>query len=140
MAKKTTLSGLFLPQLTFEGTVYSGRGTGKNFVALSWVKQQIIRNIGFPPYYGTLNIRLTEQSKDKKKQLETKQGFVVEPQTGYHSGILFHAQISGLKCAVILPLVLNYPSDLLEIIAPQYLRGKLGLKDGDRVTVVVTVS
>lgn len=128
-----------MPQLSFEGTVYSGKGTGKNFVALPWVQTQIEQKLGFTPYPGTLNIRLTEEAKDKRKFLDSKKGLLVKPQTGYYAGVLFRASIEFLECAVVVPLMPNYPGDVLEIISPLYLRGKLGLIDGNMVTVCVTV-
>ncbi len=130
----------FLPQLTFEGTVYSGKGTGKNFVALPWVKRQVEEKLGFSPYNGTLNIRLTEESRGKRKLLDPKKGIMVEPEAGYYAGSLFRASISGVECAVVVPLMPNYPDDVLEILASAYLRGKLKVKDGGKVTVCVTVS
>jgi riboflavin kinase, archaea type len=128
-----------LPQLFFEGTVFSGKGTGKSFVALKWVTAQVEQKLGFTPYNGTLNLRLTEESKIKRKLLDPKKGIFVQPQSGFLPGALFKASISNLECAIVVPLVPNYPDDVLEIISPLYLRGKLGLIDGKKVTVLVTV-
>lgn len=128
-----------MPPLSFEGRIYSGKGTGKTFVALPWVQTQIEQKLGFTPYPGTLNIRLTEEAKLKRKILEPKKGLRIEPQTGYYAGVLFKASIECLECAVVVPLMPNYPSDVLEVISPLYLRGKLGLMDGSLVTVCVTV-
>ena len=127
-------------QVSFEGTIYSGKGVGKNFVALPWVTAQIESKLGFSPYQGTLNLRLTEESKEKRKLLDPEKGITVQPQTGYLPGVLFQATISGLECAIVLPLIPDYPSDVLEVISPLYLRGKLGLSDGKKVTVWVTLS
>jgi riboflavin kinase, archaea type len=129
-----------MPTLCFEGTVYSGKGVGKTFVALSWVTAQIESKLGFSPYQGTLNLRLTEEGKNKRKFLAPEKGITITPQASYLPGVAFRASIDGFECAVILPLVPNYPADVLEIISPLYLRGKLGLGDGKKVTVWVTVS
>jgi len=127
-----------LPRLIFEGTVFSGRGEGKRFVELPWVKRQIEEKLHFVPYAGTLNLRLTEESIEKRKELDSATGLVVDPQTGYCPGILFRAYIEGVECAVVLPKIPSYPADVLEIIAPKYLRGKFGLTDGSTLTVAVT--
>jgi CTP-dependent riboflavin kinase len=63
----------------------------------------------------------------------------VEPQTGYYSGLLFKATIDELECAIVIPIMPNYPRDVLEVIAPVYLRGSLKLADGDVVTASVNV-
>ncbi len=122
-----------------EGKVFSGRGEGKKFVELPWVKRQIEEKLGFSPFAGTLNVRLTEESVEKRKQLTSARGFCVEPQAGYCDGLLFKATLGGLDCAVVLPLVPNYPPDVLEVIAPIYLRSKLGLRDGNSVAITVNV-
>ncbi len=127
-----------MPQLTLEGRIFSGKGAGKRFIDLPWVKRQIQDKIGFLPYSGTLNIRLTEQSEIKKERLDLSKGLRIIPEAGYYSGVLFKASIDALECAVVVPLVPNYPSDVLEVIAPIYLRGKLGLADGSLVAVTVT--
>ncbi len=95
--------------------------------------------MGFTPYAGTLNIQLTQESKEKRKFLDPTRGFMVVPETGFCPGVLFKASIEGLQCAVVVPLVPDYPTDVLEVIAPVHLRGQLGLKDGSLVSVAVSV-
>ncbi len=126
-------------QIVFEGTVFSGTGNGKKFVDLPWVKQQIIDKLGFSPYSGTLNICLTKESVEKRILLENAKGIEVEPQPGYCPGELFRACIGALECVVVVPKVPNYPSDVLEVIAPVCLRGRLKLVDGSLVAVSVSV-
>jgi riboflavin kinase len=128
-----------LPQIFFEGTVFSGRGQGKRFVALPWVISQVEQKLGFTPYHGTLNVRLTGADLDKRKLLDPKHGITIAPESGFLPGTVYRASISNLECAVVVPDIPDYPKDVLEIISPLYLRGKLGLNDGKKVTVVVTV-
>jgi riboflavin kinase len=128
-----------LPKLVFEGTVFSGKGEGKKFVAMPWVKRQIEEKMGFSPYAGTLNIHLTKENIKKKILLENKKEIVVEPQAGYCPGALFRACIGALDCAVVVPKVPNYPSNVLEIVAPVCLRDHLKLVDGSLVAVSVRV-
>ncbi len=127
-----------MPQLTFEGKVFSGKGKGKSFIDLPWVKRQIQNKLGFTPYSGTLNIHLTQEGTEKRKLLNPARGMMVEPAKGYYSGVLFKAAIDTLNCAIIIPITPNYPSDVLEVISPLYLRGQLGLTDGRLVAVAVT--
>jgi riboflavin kinase len=128
-----------LPKIVFRCKVFSGTGNGRKFVGLPWVKQQVQEKLGFSPYAGTLNIRLTEEGKKKKILLEKAKGMVVEPQAGYCPGIMFKACIGTLECAVVIPQIPNYPSAVLEIIAPVCLRDHLKLVDGSLVTVLVSV-
>jgi riboflavin kinase len=127
-----------LPQLSFEGTVFSGKGTGKRFVALPWVTVQVEQKLGFTPYNGTLNLRLTAEELQKRKFLDPKHGITITPESGFLPGTAYRAAIQGLECAVVVPDVPDYPKDVIEVISPIYLRGKLGLSDGKKVTVTVT--
>jgi riboflavin kinase len=128
-----------LPIITIEGTVFSGKGRGKKFVELTWFKRQVEEKLGFSTYLGTLNLRLLDNEVEKRELLETKGSLTVEPQTGYYSGLLFRATIEGLECAVVIPIMPNYPKDVLEVISPVYLRGRFKLIDGNLVTVSINV-
>jgi riboflavin kinase len=129
----------FLPQLKFVGRVFSGKGSGKRFVSLPWVTVQVEQKLGFTPYSGTLNLRLTGEEIDKRKSLDPKHGITITPESGFLPGTAYRAAIQGLECAVVIPDVPGYPQDVLEVISPIYLRGKLGLNDGKEVTVLVTL-
>jgi riboflavin kinase len=128
-----------LPKIIFWGKVFSGLGDGKKFIGLPWVKRQIEKKLGFSPYAGTLNIRLTDEDIKKKILFQKAKGMVVEPQAGYFPGLLFNACIGTLECAVVIPQIPNYPSDVLEIVAPVCLREKLKLADGNSIAVTVNV-
>jgi riboflavin kinase len=128
-----------LPKIFFKGTVFSGKGEGKKFVDLPWVRRQIEEKLGFSPYSGTLNLHLNQESVKGKISLENVKGKMIEPQAGYCPGLMFKACIGALDCAVVVPKVPNYPSDVLEVIAPVCLREKFGLMDGSLVTVCVNV-
>jgi riboflavin kinase len=128
-----------LPEIILRGKVFSGTGKGKCFVDLLWVRHQLENALDFSPYSGTLNIRLKGKDIENKLILENSEGTIVVPQVGYYPGMLFEAKICSLQCAVVIPLVPNYPKDLLEVIAPVYLRGILNLVDGNEVTITVKV-
>lgn len=124
--------------LTFNGKVITGKGEGKKYISLPWVKKQVEQNLGFSPYVGTLNLTLTKESLANKKLLN-KSELIIRPVEGYCSGLLFRASIRGSPCAVVAPQVGNYPENVLELIGPVNLREKLTLKDGDDVAVSVQV-
>ena len=128
-----------MPQLIFVGSVFSGEGKGKKFVALPWFKQQVEQTLGFSPYLGTLNLRLLGEEVAKRRLLETTGSLAVKPQACYYSGLLFKSKLKGEECAVVIPIMPNYPNDVLEVIAPVYLRERLKLVDGCVVSVSVSV-
>lgn len=128
-----------MPQVTFRGTVFSGSGEGRKFIGLPWVKRQIEEKLGFTPYAGTLNIRLTEESMQQKKLLKKAKKFEICPEEGYCTGALIEACIEELNCGLVLPQVPGYPRDVLEIVAACNLRERLGLSDRSKVYVNVTI-
>ena len=126
-----------MKKIKLEGTVFTGKGEGKEFLDLPWVKRQIREKLGFTPQPGTLNLKLTRESVNRKKMLAKLQPMKVCPEEGYCSGLLFKAYVGELECAVLIPEVAGYPEDVLEIIAPSNLRLQLQLKDGHLITVTV---
>ena len=128
-----------LKRIKLSGKVLSGGGEGKRFLDLPWVKRQILETLGFIPYSGTLNLRLSEESVKGRKLLEKAHSIRVCPAEGYCNGVLIKASIGILECAIVVPEIAGYPKDVLEIIASVNLREKLQLKDGGEVTVTVNL-
>jgi riboflavin kinase len=128
-----------LKRVKLNGTVFSGEGEGKKFVELPWVSRQIIKKLGFTPYPGTLNLKLTEKSVKQRNLLEKVPSMQILPSEGYYSGLLFKAFIGIVECAIVLPQITGYPKTVLEVIASINLRVALKLENGCQVTVVVNV-
>lgn len=128
-----------MERITLCGAVFSGEDEGKKFVDLPWVKRQILETLGFIPYSGTLNLRLSEESVKRRKLLEKAHSIKVCPAEGYFNGVLIKASIGTLECAVVVPEIAGYPKDVLEIIASVNLREKLQLEDGAEVAVSVNL-
>jgi len=122
------------------GRIFSGSGEGAYFTALPWVKRQIEEKLGFSPYPGTLNLKLTGENAEIRKLLENAKAIEILPEPGYCRGKCFRAYVGhGVACAVVLPCVENYAKDVLEIVASSNLREKLRLRDGDEVDVRIVL-
>ena len=128
-----------MERIELSGTVFSSRGDGKKFIELPWVKRQIKEKLGFTPYLGTLNLKLTEENAKRRKLLEKASAVKIQPASGYCNGALFKAFIGTLECAIVIPEVAGYPKNVLEIIAAVNLREQLKLEDGSEVTVTVNL-
>ena len=114
------------------GKVFSGKSEGTKFIKLQWVKKQIEEKLGFTPYPGTLNVRLTQGDARLVKSLTDKRGIEILPAAGFCRGKLFKACLMGsVECAVVFPEVADYSKDVIEVIASENLRKKLHLADGD---------
>ncbi|MCP8307738.1 MAG: DUF120 domain-containing protein [archaeon] len=129
--------------IEIEGELFSGLEEGAYYVSLENYRRQFIDKLGFDPYIGTLNLKLTS-SKDRKlrHELEHYSGISID---GFKNE---HRTYGGAKCfmAVVNDLVegavgvferSHYDDSVLEVISPIKIREKLGLKDGDRVKVKV---
>jgi riboflavin kinase len=125
--------------LCLRGKVFSGKGEGATFLRLSWARRQIEEKLGFSPYQGTLNIRLTRESTRKKRTLMNRPGAQISPAPDHYSGRLFRANLMNLECALIVPEVPGYPEDIIELVSPANLRQTLHLVDGALCEVVITV-
>ena len=131
------------PSVTFEGTVFTGLGEGAYYIGKEHYRKQFIEKLGFDPYPGTLNLKLSSDY-DLKTRTELEaypavevQGFKNEDRT---FGLVkcYPAMIGNkVKGALILALRSHYDASVVEIIAPVCLRKHLNLKDGNKVKVEV---
>ena len=132
-------------EVVLEGTLFSGIGEGAWYVSQAGYRKQFIEKLGFDSFPGTLNLRLKPQYEDKRKLLETLPPVQIE---GFRDGersfgpvACYRARINDAEDGVLISAVrTHYAADVIELIAPNNLRLKLGLKDGDTVRVRVTAS
>jgi riboflavin kinase, archaea type len=140
---KTLLEAAYPPTMTLEGTVFTGLGEGAYYTAKDHYKKQFIEKLGFEPYPGTLNIKLTTDYDVKTRtELEAYPaievaGFKNEDRT---FGIVkcYPVMIENkVKGAILSALRTHYDVSVLEILAPVCLRKYLNLKDGNKVKVEI---
>ncbi|NWG10674.1 DUF120 domain-containing protein [Candidatus Bathyarchaeota archaeon] len=131
------------PSITLEGLVFTGLGEGSYYIAKEQYRKQFIERLGFEPYPGTLNLKLTTDYDVKtRSELEAYpaveiEGFKNETRT-FGPVKCYPATIENkVKGAVILALRSHYDASVIEIIAPFFLRKHLKLKDGHKVKVEV---
>ncbi|MDH5495040.1 MAG: DUF120 domain-containing protein [Candidatus Bathyarchaeota archaeon] len=129
--------------VTLEGVVFSGLGEGAYYVKQDGYRRQFIEKLGFDPYPGTLNIKLTSDYDMKTKQeLEGYpaieiEGFKDELRT-FGAVKCYPAFINNkVKAVLMFAFRTHYDSSVLEIIAPQYLRNQLKIKDGQKVKLEI---
>jgi riboflavin kinase len=119
-----------------KGKVVTGLGEGQYYISLEGYRQQFNEKLGFDPYPGTLNIRLTEPFVQAEHEAVNISGFKGENRT-FGGCKCYPVRIKGVRGAIIRPDRTSYPPNLIEIIAPIKLRQSLGLQDGDEVEVTL---
>lgn len=104
------------------------------------MQRRIYEKFGFTPYKGTLNLVIDESNCENYRRYVLRYpGIYVDPVSkGYSSGMFFRVRIDGrIPGAIVIPQVLGYPQDRVEIIAPVNIRDRLGLKDGDEIAIEI---
>ncbi len=123
------------------GAVVSGIGEGKYYMSLPAYREQFKVHLGFEPYPGTLNIRLTQSSIPVRKKIDALdwiriKGFSTDGRT-FGDARCIPCRIGTIACGIVVPGRTHYPEDIIEVIAPMALRRKLGVEDSDSVSVEV---
>lgn len=131
--------------IDFEGNVVSGMGEGAYYMSLDGYKKQFKEKLGYEPYPGTLNIRLTDQLfMTARRELGRYPSIFLE---GFSDGArtygwvkCYKATINGAVDAAVLVLErTHYDDSMLEVIAPMSIKDAAGIKNGDRIKVQVQV-
>jgi riboflavin kinase len=134
-----------MPNYFFSGKVFSGTDEGKKFVAMKEYAAQMEEKLGFKPFLGTLNIRIHSSELLSARQLRAHNGIFLK---GFSRGGRKFFPVKCFPClvfnegeeaygAVVVPNKTRYGTDVLEIVSPFNLRKKLGLRNGNKVSVEV---
>ncbi|HEX2106215.1 MAG TPA: DUF120 domain-containing protein [Nitrososphaera sp.] len=134
--------------MDFNGNVISGMGEGAYYMSLEGYKRQFREKLGYEPYPGTLNVRLTDQI-DMNSRLELGKypsifinGFSDGTRT-YGWVKCYRATINdgAIDNAAVLVLErTHYDDSMLEVIAPISIKQTAGIKNGDRIKVQVRLT
>ena len=135
---KTALEGKAKSEVN--GAVFTGLGEGAYYISLNGYRKQFVRKLGFDPYPGTLNLRLTSPlDRMVRDTLEKLPGIEIEGfedgHRTYGGAKCFMAKINSVDGAVLVLERTSHDDSVLEVIAPVRLRDRLNLKDGDPVKV-----
>lgn len=136
-----TLKGIFEEkrwEIVVEGEVFSGLGEGAYYMSQQGYRQQFIRKLGFDPFPGTLNVRVSKEYARERRILETCPFILIE---GFSDGTrsfgpvrCYRARINDDVDGAILNAVrTHYGGDVVELISAHNLRETFKLRDGDSV-------
>ncbi|TLZ82352.1 MAG: DUF120 domain-containing protein [Methanobacteriota archaeon] len=128
--------------LTISGAVASGLREGAFYMRQKGYKDQFRKKLWFEPYEGTLNLKIAGPDLAKLQILQESPGIEIAGFDAagrtFGGAKCFLATVGHVDCAVIMPIRTHH-TDVLEVISKHYLRGSLGLKDGDIVELIVSL-
>ncbi len=128
--------------VTITGKATSGLGEGAFYMRQKGYKEQFRKKLGYEPYEGTLNLKVQGADMAKLMILIEEPGLPIGEFTAggrtFGAAKCFLATLKGVDCAVVLP-VRTHHTDVLEVISREFLRGRLGIADGDAVELVVSL-
>ncbi len=130
-------------QLSFPGKVVSGLGEGRYYLSQPGYVVQFTERLGYTPYPGTLNVRVTGPALRRVELLADWRGLRIDgfQASGrtFGGATCFPARLNGHRCHLIHPDRTHY-QDVVEFVAPERLRDALGLTDGTAVQAEVEES
>ena len=126
--------------LLLRGVLFTGLAEGSYYVSKEGYRKQFRTKLGFDPFPGTLNIRLSKEDVSERRLLESYPSVYIEgfqnQKRSYGPAKCYKAIVEEkIPAAIILPIRAHYGEDVVEIISPEALRKRLDLKDGDVVHV-----
>ena len=124
--------------MILNGFAASGLGKASEFTELGWVRGQLVDKLDLRPYPGTFNVRLIAPDDIQRwEALKLVPGIAIEePAGGSCVAVCYPVLINeSIRGAILIPGVVAYPPDQVEIVAPDSVRGTLGVKDGDPIAL-----
>ncbi|MFX1366083.1 MAG: DUF120 domain-containing protein [Promethearchaeota archaeon] len=136
-----------LQDILIVGEVSKGIGEGGYYVRIPEYLSQFKEKLGYKPYFGTLNLQLSDLNNDlleenQKNRIPVKiEGFKKEGRT-YGSVECYNCLISRLdnqdkklNAAILKIKRTHHKKNIVEILAEPYVRDFFKLKDGDRIRI-----
>jgi len=130
-------------EISVIGRLITGMGEGKYYISRPGYRNQIITKMGFSPYPGTFNLVLDDENMAKfqagiSRLLFIKlDAFQTEDRT-FGAVKAYKSLIENrIEAAIIIPYRTHHKNNIIEIVAPSFLRKELSVKEGDMVRLTV---
>ena len=134
--------------INFEGRIIAGMGEGAYYMSLNEYKKQFKEKLGYEPYPGTLNIKLTSMLyvEAKKEMLKYPsvliEGFSDQSRTfGWVKCYPAYINDStNINSYILILERTHYDDSIMEIIAPFSIKEQFSLKNGDYIKLKVKMN
>jgi riboflavin kinase len=134
--------------MDFKGNVISGMGEGAYYMSLEGYRRQFREKLGYEPYPGTLNVRLTDQiDMNGRLELGKHRSIFIN---GFNDGTRTYGWVKCYRAtindgaidnaAVLVLERTHYDDSMLEVIAPISIKQAAGIKNGDKIKVQVRLN
>jgi riboflavin kinase len=118
------------------GEVTTGLGKAAFFLSQDFYVDNFIKNCGFKPYPGTLNVIVPDKYLSQINEVKDNCENVIQSDEGFGAVKYIEATLNEkIDGAIVFPAKTEHSENYLEFIAPDRLRDKLNLKDGDIVSI-----
>lgn len=118
------------------GEVTTGLGKAAFFLSQDFYVNNFIKNCGFKPYPGTLNVIVPEEYLSQINDVKNNCENIIKPEEGFGAVKYIEATLNNkVNGAIVFPAKTEHTENYLEFIAEKKLREELNLKDGDIVSL-----
>jgi riboflavin kinase, archaea type len=124
--------------MELSGVIESGAGKGAYFTQVDWVVKQCENKLHMTPFPGTLNVRIDDETVPQLREfLRLADVELVTDDPSFCAARVKKVMVSGIAAAVMLPSedVRIHDNRTIELIAACNLKGRLGVRDGDTITI-----
>ena len=122
--------------MKINGEVTTGLGKAAYFLSQEFYTNEFEKNLGFIPYPGTLNVIVSDEYLDEINDIKDSCENLIKPDEGFGAVKYIKAELNDeVSGAIVFPAKTTHEENYLEFIAENKLREKLGLEDGDIVSL-----
>jgi len=130
--------------LEFKGTIISGMGEGAYYMSMKGYTKQFKANLGYVPFPGTLNVKLTDkESIEAKRSLIAFPGIMID---GFSDGKrtygwvkCYPAKINNTDAALILLERTHHDDSIIELISEANVKKVTKLSTGSKISIKVPI-
>lgn len=130
--------------LNFKGIVTSGLKKAGMFMQKDVYRKQYLEKLGFIPYNGTLNVKLTSDVEIDLKREHNAKLRIIEGNDELGDVYFLDASISSEdnkiteKGAILFPTKTVHKIDTIEFVAQEKLRDSMQLSDNSKVIIHIS--
>ena len=118
------------------GEVTTGLGKAAYFLSQDFYVENFIKNCGFKPFPGTLNVVVPDDYLNQINKVKDTCENIIKPDEGFGAVKYIKAILNDeIEGAIVFPAKTEHTENYLEFIAEEKLRDQLNLKDGDIVSI-----